>query len=72
MTVGRPPLADARLAAVELAQATVMIHLRTWARNPTRETRQRLEEALIACDDAVDRLLCPQRLSNVTLREQRR
>ena len=58
---------EARINAVAQAQATVLIHLGTWLRSPSKENRQRLDESLMACDDTIDQLLCPHKLSAASL-----
>jgi hypothetical protein len=55
-----------KVAAMAQAQATVLIHLGTWLRSPSRETRSRLEESLMVCDDTIDVMLRPERLSRLT------
>ena len=58
---------EAKVAAVAMAQNTVLIHLGTWMRSPSRESRQRLEESMTICEDTIDKLLCPFRLDRDNL-----
>jgi len=53
---------ESRIKAVEQVQATVLIHLTTWLRSPSRENRLRLDASLVAMEDELDRLLCPAKL----------
>jgi hypothetical protein len=62
-----PATIESRINAVQQAQSTVLIHLGTWLRNPSKDNRQRLDDSLIACDDVVDRLLCPNNLTKATM-----
>lgn len=62
---------ESRMNAVAQAQATVLIHLGTWLRDPSKDNRVRLDQSMAECEDVLDRLLCPFRLTKRDLAEQR-
>ncbi len=48
---------DEKLAAVKQANETLEIHLATWLRAPSRESRERLDRTMIEHDDLMIRLI---------------
>lgn len=48
---------DDKLAAVKQANQTLEIHLATWLRAPSRESRDRLDRSMIEHDDLMIRLI---------------
>lgn len=48
---------DEKLAAVKEANQTLEIHLATWLRAPSRESRDRLDRTMIEHDDLMIRLV---------------
>ena len=53
---------QSRIKTVEQSQQTVLIHLSTWLRSPSRENRLRLDGSLERMEVEIDRLLCPSKL----------
>jgi hypothetical protein len=62
-----PATIESRISAVQQAQSVVLIHLATWLRSPSKENRQRLDDSLIACDDVIDRYMCPTQLTKANM-----
>jgi hypothetical protein len=48
---------DEKLAAVKQANETLEIHLATWLRSPSRESRERLDRTMIEHDDLMISLI---------------
>jgi len=51
---------ESRVNAVAQAQSTILIHLATHLRSPSKETRDRLEQSLIEVDQLLDTVLLPK------------
>ena len=56
-----------RVSAVRQLQEKVCAALLGWLKQPSRESRMRLEASLVDVDDCIDRFLCPRSLSVVNL-----
>jgi hypothetical protein len=51
---------EQRVNAVAQAQSTILIHLQNHLRQPSRATRDRLEESLMQLDQLLDTVLLPK------------